>query len=132
MQYTALKVRAWTRSIIAYEQRFDPHLAAHGLRPHGVLPPWRDYNLHGAGWQVIHNFGLHNFYTYRSRRCEVGAGARVIPQDHVGVKGQFGKNTISTYLALEDHVCVLVLNNTPLYRYEVVIEHMLTNYTRVR
>ena len=60
------------------------------------------------------------------------AGARAIPQDHVGVKGQFGKNTISTYLALEDHVCVLVLNNTPLYRYEVVIEHMLTNYTRVR
>nr|DAF70902.1 MAG TPA: hypothetical protein [Caudoviricetes sp.] len=22
---------------------------------------------------MIHNFGLHNFYTYRSRRCEVCA-----------------------------------------------------------
>lgn len=57
---------------------------------------------------------------------------RLIPEDHDGVKRQSRKNTISTYLALADHVCVLVLNNTPLYRYEVVIEHMLTNYTRVR
>lgn len=78
------------------------------------------------------NLALHETFTSRSRRCEVRAGARVIPQDHDGVKRQFRKNIISTHLALADHARGVVLNNTPLYRYEVVIEHMLTNYTRVR
>nr|DAP95945.1 MAG TPA: hypothetical protein [Caudoviricetes sp.] len=34
---------------------------------------------------------------------------RLIPEDHDGVKRQSIENTISTYLALVDHVCVLVL-----------------------
>lgn len=48
-----------------------------------VLPPWRDYNLHGAGRHVIHNLRLHNFYTFRFWRVEVCARSARDTPDHI-------------------------------------------------